>query len=185
MLDTALAARVSPETLRKIETGRVATPAFPTIAAIADVLGLSLDAVWAEISGAERVVGPAGFHPPLPGTAGVLSDAAAAPAGRGGRRGGADSGPASQRHPGGLLTAFYGGRAPSHRPIGVQGSVCGFVSGPQAGTIGGFGPTSTDASIAVCHPCPSFYRHILRALQRDGCAVCGTPLSRVLTDGSG
>ncbi|WP_439944224.1 helix-turn-helix domain-containing protein [Streptomyces sp. BBFR115] len=56
MLDTALAARVSPETLRKIETGRVATPAFPTIAAIADVLGLSLDAVWAEMRGAERVV---------------------------------------------------------------------------------------------------------------------------------
>ncbi|MFJ8693611.1 helix-turn-helix domain-containing protein [Streptomyces roseolilacinus] len=60
MLDTALAARVSPETLRKIETGRVATPAFPTVAAIADVLGLSLDAVWAEISGAERTAGPAG-----------------------------------------------------------------------------------------------------------------------------
>lgn len=52
MLDTALAARVSPETLRKIETGRVATPAFPTIAAIADVLGLSLDAVWTEINAA-------------------------------------------------------------------------------------------------------------------------------------
>lgn len=51
MLLTALDARVSPETLRKIETGRVATPAFPTIAAIADVLGLSLDAVWAEING--------------------------------------------------------------------------------------------------------------------------------------
>ncbi|MDX6264038.1 MAG: hypothetical protein QOH84_5726 [Kribbellaceae bacterium] len=50
MLETALDARVSPETLRKIETGRVATPAFPTIAAIADVLGLSLDAVWAEIN---------------------------------------------------------------------------------------------------------------------------------------
>ncbi|MEU1351724.1 helix-turn-helix transcriptional regulator [Streptomyces sp. NPDC005775] len=50
MLDVALAARVSPETLRKIETGRVATPAFPTVAAIADVLGLSLDAVWTEIS---------------------------------------------------------------------------------------------------------------------------------------
>lgn len=57
MLDTALAARVSPETLRKIETGRVATPAFPTIAAIADVLGLSLDAVWAEISQPERGIG--------------------------------------------------------------------------------------------------------------------------------
>ncbi len=50
MLDTALAAHISPETLRKIESGRVATPAFPTIAAIAAVLGLSLDAVWAEIT---------------------------------------------------------------------------------------------------------------------------------------
>ena len=50
MLETALDARVSPETLRKIETGRVATPAFPTIAAIAEVLDLSLDAVWAEIN---------------------------------------------------------------------------------------------------------------------------------------
>ena len=57
LIETALLARVSPETLRKIESGRVATPAFPTIAAIADVLNLSLDAVWAEIcratSGAE------------------------------------------------------------------------------------------------------------------------------------
>jgi len=64
MLDTALDARVSPETLRKIETGRVATPAFPTIAAIADVLGLSLDAVWSEINlpggEAERRAEPAG-----------------------------------------------------------------------------------------------------------------------------
>ena len=50
MLSVALAAGVSPETLRKIETGRVATPAFPTIAAIAEVLGLSLDTVWAEIN---------------------------------------------------------------------------------------------------------------------------------------
>jgi transcriptional regulator with XRE-family HTH domain len=50
MLQTALDARISPETLRKIETGRVATPAFPTIAAIAGALDLSLDAVWAEIS---------------------------------------------------------------------------------------------------------------------------------------
>lgn len=50
MLETALDARVSPETLRKIESGRVATPAFSTIAAIADVLDISLDVVWAEIS---------------------------------------------------------------------------------------------------------------------------------------
>ncbi|TWV44527.1 helix-turn-helix transcriptional regulator [Streptomyces misionensis] len=56
MLDVALASHISPETLRKIESGRVATPAFPTIAAIADTLGLSLDAVWAEISRAERTV---------------------------------------------------------------------------------------------------------------------------------
>ncbi|WP_407555443.1 helix-turn-helix transcriptional regulator [Streptomyces sp. Pv4-95] len=56
MLDVALAAHISPETLRKIESGRVATPAFPTIAAITDTLGLSLDAVWAEISQAERTV---------------------------------------------------------------------------------------------------------------------------------
>ncbi len=50
MLNTALDAGVSPETLRKIESGRVATPAFPTIAAIAAVLDLSLDAVWSEIN---------------------------------------------------------------------------------------------------------------------------------------
>ncbi|SEP28277.1 helix-turn-helix domain-containing protein [Trujillonella endophytica] len=50
MLATALDAGVSPETLRKIESGRVATPAFPTIASIAAVLGLSLDALWAEVN---------------------------------------------------------------------------------------------------------------------------------------
>ncbi len=60
MLDTALDARVSPETLRKIESGRVATPAFPTIAAIADVLGLSLDAVWIEINQAQSSLAPTG-----------------------------------------------------------------------------------------------------------------------------
>src|SRR6478672_13866301 len=60
MLETALDAQVSPETLRKIETGRVATPAFPTIAAIADVLGLSLDAVWAEVNQTKRGTEPTG-----------------------------------------------------------------------------------------------------------------------------
>lgn len=49
MLGVALDAGVSPETLRKIESGRVATPAFSTIAAIAGVLGLSLDDVWAQV----------------------------------------------------------------------------------------------------------------------------------------
>lgn len=58
MLETALDARVSPETLRKIESGRVATPAFSTIAAITNVLGLSLDAVWAEINQPDQGVEP-------------------------------------------------------------------------------------------------------------------------------
>jgi transcriptional regulator with XRE-family HTH domain len=66
MLDVALDARISPETLRKIETGRVATPAFPTIAAIADVVGLSLDHVWAEI---RRPDGAAASHGPTTGNA--------------------------------------------------------------------------------------------------------------------
>lgn len=59
MLQTALDAGVSPETLRKIESGRVATPAFPTIAAIADVLGLSLDALWAEVNRSDGGAEPA------------------------------------------------------------------------------------------------------------------------------
>jgi transcriptional regulator with XRE-family HTH domain len=60
MLETALDAGVSPETLRKIESGRVATPAFSTIAAIAAVLELSLDAVWAEVSEPEGHAAQAG-----------------------------------------------------------------------------------------------------------------------------
>lgn len=50
MFEVAVAAGISPETLRKIETGRVATPAFSTIAAVASVLGLSLDDVWSAIN---------------------------------------------------------------------------------------------------------------------------------------
>lgn len=68
VLATAMDAGVSPETLRKIESGRVATPSFPTIAAIADVVGLSLDAVWAEINrpgGAIEATGSAATHEPL------------------------------------------------------------------------------------------------------------------------
>lgn len=50
VLEVALSAGISPETLRKIESGRVATPAFPTIAAIAGVLGLSLDELWSDVT---------------------------------------------------------------------------------------------------------------------------------------
>ena len=42
--DVAAAAGISPETLRKIETGRIPTPAFFTVAALADVLDLPLAA---------------------------------------------------------------------------------------------------------------------------------------------
>ena len=43
MAAVAMAAGLSAETLRKIETGRAPTPSFFTVAAIAAVLGLSLD----------------------------------------------------------------------------------------------------------------------------------------------
>jgi transcriptional regulator with XRE-family HTH domain len=43
LADVADAASISPETLRKIETGRLATPAFTTVAALAAVLQLPLD----------------------------------------------------------------------------------------------------------------------------------------------
>ena len=43
IVDVAGTAGVSAETLRKIETGRIPTPAFFTVAALATTLGLSLD----------------------------------------------------------------------------------------------------------------------------------------------
>ena len=43
IVDVATAAGISAETLRKIETGRIPTPAFFTVAALAVTLGLSLD----------------------------------------------------------------------------------------------------------------------------------------------
>lgn len=42
-VEVARAAAISPETLRKIETGRLATPAFATVAALARVLDVPLD----------------------------------------------------------------------------------------------------------------------------------------------
>lgn len=43
LAEVASSAGISPETLRKIETGRLATPAFGTVAALARVLPVSLD----------------------------------------------------------------------------------------------------------------------------------------------
>lgn len=43
LVDVAALAGISAETLRKIETGRIPTPAFFTVATLATALGLSLD----------------------------------------------------------------------------------------------------------------------------------------------
>ena len=45
MAEIAAASGVPAETLRKIETGRIATPAFFTVAALAVPLGLRLDEI--------------------------------------------------------------------------------------------------------------------------------------------
>ncbi|MFB9840035.1 helix-turn-helix domain-containing protein [Actinoallomurus acaciae] len=69
--EVALQAGISPETLRKIERGRIPTPAFFTVVAVAGVLGLSVDALLAQVS--------------LPGTAAGATDEAA-PSAEGERR---------------------------------------------------------------------------------------------------
>jgi DNA-binding phage protein len=45
MAEIASTSGVPAETLRKIETGRIATPAFFTVAALATALGLSLEEI--------------------------------------------------------------------------------------------------------------------------------------------
>ncbi|MCM6761499.1 helix-turn-helix domain-containing protein [Rathayibacter sp. ZW T2_19] len=55
--EVAAQAGLSPETLRKIETGRLPSPAFGTVAALAAALDLSLDALALEWAGAStRIV---------------------------------------------------------------------------------------------------------------------------------
>lgn len=50
MVEVAVAAGIPVETLRKIETGRIATPAFFTVAALGSVLGLDLVSLAAEVA---------------------------------------------------------------------------------------------------------------------------------------
>lgn len=50
MADVAVEAGISVETLRKIETGRIPTPAFFTVTAIADAVGLPLDELRAAVA---------------------------------------------------------------------------------------------------------------------------------------
>ena len=49
MVDVAAAAGVPVETLRKIETGRIATPAFFTVAALARALDIGIDTLAADL----------------------------------------------------------------------------------------------------------------------------------------
>lgn len=51
MTEVAAASGVPVETLRKIETGRIATPAFFTVAALATALGLTLEDVVRQCAG--------------------------------------------------------------------------------------------------------------------------------------
>ena len=50
MVDVAAQSGVPVETLRKIETGRIATPAFFTVAALARTLDLDLAALAVELN---------------------------------------------------------------------------------------------------------------------------------------
>jgi transcriptional regulator with XRE-family HTH domain len=56
--DLAREAMVAIDTVRSLENGRVAMPAFLTIARLADVLGMSLDELHAR---AQPEAGPAGL----------------------------------------------------------------------------------------------------------------------------
>ena len=54
MANVAAESGVPVETLRKIETGRIATPAFFTVVALAAALGVDLERVAARCSEAQR-----------------------------------------------------------------------------------------------------------------------------------
>jgi transcriptional regulator with XRE-family HTH domain len=49
IVDVASKAGISPETLRKIERGRIPTPAFFTVVAIADALDVAVDGLMVEV----------------------------------------------------------------------------------------------------------------------------------------
>ena len=56
MAEIAAVSGVPAETLRKIETGRIATPAFFTVAALAAALGLSLEDVVRQCAQPEEIL---------------------------------------------------------------------------------------------------------------------------------
>lgn len=63
MVDVARDSGISVETLRKIEGGRIPTPAFFTVAAVAATLDLSLDALLARVDSAVALSPSAGLDP--------------------------------------------------------------------------------------------------------------------------
>jgi DNA-binding phage protein len=63
MVDVAIHAGISTETLRKIETGRIPTPAFFTVAALAGTLELDLETLAETVlAGAQKNVPHQGEH---------------------------------------------------------------------------------------------------------------------------
>lgn len=60
LTEVATAASISPETLRKIETGRMATPAFATVAALSAVLPVSLQDLAAVCTSRDAALEDAG-----------------------------------------------------------------------------------------------------------------------------
>lgn len=58
MAEIAAVSGVPAETLRKIETGRIATPAFFTVAALAEALGLPLEEIARACAGSPGNAAP-------------------------------------------------------------------------------------------------------------------------------
>ena len=56
IVDVAAEAGISPETLRKIERGRIPTPAFFTVVAVADALDLDVDGLMSAVMSAASPV---------------------------------------------------------------------------------------------------------------------------------
>jgi transcriptional regulator with XRE-family HTH domain len=54
MVEIAASSGISTETLRKIEKGRIPTPAFFTVAAVADAVGVSLDELRRDVAAAQE-----------------------------------------------------------------------------------------------------------------------------------
>jgi hypothetical protein len=70
MVSIAESSGVPVETLRKIETGRVPTPAFFTVASLAEALGLTLEDIASHCTSPARVARSAGSPGPAASSAG-------------------------------------------------------------------------------------------------------------------